>query len=83
MSSITLDEWLAAISNATESQPDDGFTSDELAELLGISRSLAVKRLGEAIRAGRVYCAGRRRITRIDGVKGRIPIYKTKEVQNE
>lgn len=72
---MTENELLEAIRQATQERNDDGMTSEEIAELLGCTRRLALEKLKPLQRSGKLS-VGRKRDYRLDGVPCLIPVYR-------
>jgi hypothetical protein len=71
---ISVDEWLAELARLS-ARSDDGLTSMEWADKMGVSNSLALARLKEAQRAGWLRM-GRRSTTSLDGKPTMTPVYQ-------
>lgn len=72
---VTEAELLDALRQSRNNEDGDGLSSSEIAELLGCTQTLAVKKLGVLARAGRLR-VGRRSGIRLDGIPCKIPVYK-------
>lgn len=71
---ISVTEWLVELARLSD-RSDDGLTSEEWAEHMGVSVKTTLIRLAAANRAGWLR-SGRRVIVRLDGVKSRAPVYR-------
>jgi hypothetical protein len=75
VTSIREDEWLRELEKlSSRGKGDDGFTTREWAEKLGVSVKLASDKLGVAFRQGRLK-RGTRNIERMDGKRNQVPVY--------
>ncbi len=70
-----LDELLAELESLNGANPD-GFTSREFAKHYGHTPRWAREKLQVLGEHNRIELAGHRRIIRIDGVVGRVPVYR-------
>jgi hypothetical protein len=75
---IALDEVLAELSRLERAADDGpaGFTTQELAERLGLCANAAQSRVSALVRSGRVAFVGQRCGTNIAGRRCRIPVYQ-------
>lgn len=72
---MTENELLDAIRLAQTKTNDEGLTSEEIAELMGISRPIALQKLKPLAIAGKLI-VGRKSSYRLDGVPCKIPVYR-------
>ena len=79
MTTITHAEWVKAFEDALENRPvgDEGMTSGELADAMGITVNVINQRLRQMHKAGRLE-AGRSRRASIDGRMMSVPVYRLK-----
>ena len=76
METVTHNDLLAALHEAlSESDPEEGMTANEIAEQMGCGIGRARKRIGQAMKEGRVRCVQVWR-TRIDGQVQKVPAYR-------
>lgn len=75
---IDVTEWVMALAAAEESAADSdvrGVSAEELADAMGCSVKLALRRIRNEIRAGRWELSGQRTSIRIDGRRCHTPVY--------
>lgn len=77
---ITHDEWIAALEAAQSERPadDEGMTTQEIAEVFGVSTKKCRELLKKIQREGRIQ-VGRRHIARIDGTMTPVAVYRITE----
>lgn len=71
---IALEEWLAELQRLGD-RSDEGLTAHEWAEAMGVEHECALRRLNKAKAAGWLK-VGRRKVVKLDGVAGLIPVYQ-------
>jgi len=71
---LTADLWRAELERAMRSAGDDGMSTREIREALGISISTATNMLSNLFRAGRIK-SGRRMERARDGAMRPVPVY--------
>lgn len=71
---ITREEWLKELEAINNFRDGEGMTCDELASELSMSVRMVRKLLQKLLQLRRLR-VGRRRMTRIDGVKAVVPVY--------
>lgn len=59
----------------------EGFTTQDLCEMMGVKTGAAHRQVTEGIRNGLLEYAGRRTFQRIDGIKSTKPAYRLTEVK--
>ncbi len=72
---ITENELIEAIREAQAKTNDKGLTSEQIAEVMGCSRTLALAKLKPLQKAGKLI-VGHKRDYRLDGVPCKIPVYR-------
>ncbi len=70
-----LDELMAEMEKLSGENPD-GFTAREMAKHCGRATRWAREKLQILVENGTVVFVGRKHVTRIDGVSGRVPVYR-------
>ena len=73
---ITTEEWQDALRAAYQRADDEGWTTREIGETLGLSQQCVRRFLAEAIGAGMWEHAGHRQTESIDGRRTRSPVYR-------
>jgi predicted transcriptional regulator len=71
---IRADEWRTELESALKKAGDDGLTSHEIEESLGLSRHTVSVKLSALYRSGKIR-SGRRYIEGRDGVTRPVPVY--------
>ena len=72
---IRLDELVAEMTKLSQESPD-GFTTREMAEHYGHTPRWAREKLQLLVSKKKVIHVGHKQVTRIDGVVGRVPVYR-------
>lgn len=75
---ITRDEWLAALNEAVEPENSDAITMREFADLLNIGRSSARARMARLVREGKAVTVSRT-LVKMNGDRQRVPAYRLKK----
>jgi DNA-binding Lrp family transcriptional regulator len=73
---LTESDWLTAMREAGLNENPEGYSMREIADNLGISRERARVAVQTLVEAGKAKFVGRRPYTRIDGVRGVVPVYR-------
>ena len=74
--SMTVQEWQAALAAAERTEPVEGWSSTEIAAILSLSKHRAGELLRDWVRDGQWEFAGRMRKPRIDGSFYPTPVYR-------
>ena len=78
---IKLDELLIEMERLAGESPD-GFSAREMAKHYGRSVPWCRRKLRDLVEHEMVICSGQKRITRIDGGVGYIPVYRLVSGEN-
>jgi len=71
MGEIDYDKIMSELDNLSS----DGFTANEMAQAINRTPAISRQKLRALVEKGIVYYVGDRRITRIDGRPGVVPVY--------